>query len=139
MKYFLIFYLFSKCTGNDYSCYDDGGTQELAGNVFFVEEDFTTDYCDETGRLFYQSHDCNFACRISVSNEKSLITNYKHNRKDPDPAVFYYTKTQAFSFNNNIDNIIEDNEKHIPELKLGAGNIFHKDFVHKTGEGIEEA
>lgn len=117
---------------------DDDGTQKLATNVFFVEEDFATEDSDKASRLFYKRHDCNFACRITVSDEQSLIADYKHNRKHPNPAVFNHTPAQADSFYQNIDNIIEDNKEHIPELQLRACYVFHKDFVHKAGKRIKE-
>ncbi len=120
-----IFLLFSQSSGNNYSSYDDCSTQKFAGNVLFVEEDFAADDGNKTGGLFYKRHYCDFAGRVAVSDEESLVANYEHYGERPDPAVFNYTPAEADFFNQNIDYIIEDNEQHIPELKLRACYVFH--------------
>ena len=126
--------LFSQSPRNNYSSYDDGSTQKLAADVFFVEEDFASDDGNKTGGLFYKRHYCNFAGRVAVGDEESLVADYEHYGKRPDPAVFNHTPAQADFFNQNIDYIIEDNEQHIPELQLRACYVFHEDFVHKAGK-----
>ncbi len=135
----MIFFSLSAKTCQNNSSDDDDGTQKFTGNILFVEEDFATDDSDKASRLFYKRHNCDFACRVTVCDEESLVSNYKHNRKCPNPAVLNHTPAQADSFNQNIDNIIEDNKEHIPELQLRACYVFHKDFIHKAGKGIEEA
>lgn len=118
---------------------NDDGTQKFADYVFFVEEDFATNDSDKASRLFYKRHNCDFAGRVAVGDKESLVANYEHYCERPDPAVFNHTPAQADSFYQNIDNIIEDNKEHIPELQLRACYVFHKDFIHKAGKGIEEA
>ena len=135
--YFDIFFSLSAKTCQNYSGDDDDGTQKLECNISFLKKDFATDDSDDTGTLFYKSHDCDLAGRVPICNEQRLIANYKHNRQSPHPAVFCHRKTEFFFFYQQVDYVIQDDEQHVPELKLRACNVLHKDFVHEAGEGIE--
>ncbi len=135
----MIFFSLSAKTCQNNSSDDDDGTQKFTGNILFVEEDFATDDSDKASRLFYKRHNCNFACRVTICDEESLVADYEHYGERPDPAVFNHTPAQADFFNQNINYIIENNEQHIPELQLRACYVFHKNFIHKAGKGIEEA